>query len=358
MPDGAAGLTSSAKTNGHRGTVRRLGAAVLGLALATCAALWAHDWWTEGRFFQTTDDAYVGGDVTAVSPHVAGFVAEIAVADNQRVAAGQLLLRLDVRDFEAARDHARAALAARAAALDELRARTAMQEAAIRQQEAENHGRAARVSFAAQETERYGSLVRTSAASAQDAQRAVTLNQEAKSALDASSAALDGARQQLRALDAQSRQAEAAVAQAEADLHAAELEVGYANLRSPVDGFIGNRAAQAGAYVAQGAYLLSVIPARGLWVNANFKEDQLAGISPGQAATVVADVLPGHVFAGRVLSVAPGTGAVFSVIPPENATGNFTKIVQRVPVRIALDADDKLAALRPGLSVIARVDTR
>jgi membrane fusion protein (multidrug efflux system) len=149
------------------------------------------------------------------------------------------------------------------------------------------------------------------------------------------------------------------VAQAQADLETARLNLGYTEIRSPIDGYVGNRAAQDGAYVSGGAYLLSVIPAHGLWVDANFKEDQLARMKPGQAATVVADVLPGHAFHGRVKSLAPGTGAVFSVIPPENATGNFTKIAQRVPVRIALDADDaELPRLRPGLSATVTVDTR
>src|SRR5690349_14877283 len=153
--------------------------------------------------------------------------------------------------------------------------------------------------------------------------------------------------------------ARAGVAQAKADLETARLNLGYTEIRSPIDGYVGNRAAQVGAYIKGGAYLLSVIPARDLWVDTNFKEDQLAQIRPGQPAAVVADVLPGKTFHGHVESLAPGTGSLFSVIPPENATGNFTKIVQRVPVRIALDgADARLGALRPGLSITVSVDTR
>ena len=129
------------------------------------------------------------------------------------------------------------------------------------------------------------------------------------------------------------------MAQAQADLQTARLNLGYTEIRAPIDGYVGNRAAQVGAYVAAGTYLLSVVPSHGLWVDANFKEDQLARMTPGEPATVVADVLPGHAFHGHVASLAPGTGAVFSVIPPENATGNFTKIVQRVPVRILLDGE-------------------
>jgi membrane fusion protein (multidrug efflux system) len=159
-------------------------------------------------------------------------------------------------------------------------------------------------------------------------------------------------------LDAQIAQAEAAVAQAEADLTRARLDLGYTEIRAPIDGFIANRAVRPGAFVSAGSYLLSVVPARGLWVDANFKEDQLAAIRPGQRVTLVADAAP-LVFHGRVLSLAAGTGAMFSVIPPENATGNFTKIVQRVPVRIALDPPDAaLGRLRLGLSVTVSVDTR
>ena len=146
---------------------------------------------------------------------------------------------------------------------------------------------------------------------------------------------------------------------ARADLETAGLNLGYAEIRSPIDGYVGNRAARVGAYVSQGTYLLTIVPSHGLWVDANFKEDQLTSMKPAQPATVVADTLPGHVFHGHLLSLAPATGAVFSVIPPENATGNFTKIVQRVAVRIGLDgADPNLARIRPGLSTIATVDTR
>ena len=160
-------------------------------------------------------------------------------------------------------------------------------------------------------------------------------------------------------LSANIEEATAAVAQAQADLQTARLNLGYAEIRSPIDGYVGNRAAKVGAYVSQGAYLLTIVPAHGLWVDANFKEDQLARMQSGQRATIVADTLPGHVFHGHILSLAPATGAVFSVIPPENATGNFTKIVQRVPVRIALDDEEaSLGRIRPGLSMVASVDTR
>ncbi len=330
-------------------------------AMAVLAGLgWYGDgWWTEGRFIESTDDAYVGGNVTAIAPHVGGFVEEVLVEDNQRVAAGQMLIRLDRRDYQAALDHAAAVVDARAAALEGLRARNTLQQAVIRQQEADVASKGARAAFTAQEAERYRSLALTSAGSRQESQRSLTLDQEGRAAVVASVAGLEAARQQVKVLDAQTAEAGAALAQAQAELRTARLNLGYTEVRAPIDGFVGNRAAQVGAYVAPGAYLVSIVPASGLWIDANFKESQLAGMAKGQPVTMVADTLPGHVFHGRIVSVAPGTGAIFSVIPPENATGNFTKIVQRVPVRVAVAADDaNLPALRPGLSATVRVDTR
>jgi len=341
-----------------RRDLRRLALAAAALAAAAGAAWFGYDWWTRARFVETTDDAYVGGNVTPIAPHVAGFVDQVLVTDNQRVHAGQLLIRIDQRDFQAAFEHATAVVAARLAALASLRAQYALQQSTIRQQEADLAAKSAQARFAAIDATRYRVLAQTTAGSRQDAERTDALDAEARSAVAAAAAALDAARQKLKVLDADIAQAEAAAAQARSDLQTAQLNLGYTELRAPIDGYVGNRAAQVGAYVGAGTYLLSVVPAAGLWVDANFKEDQLGHMTPGQPASVVADVMPGHEFRGHVASLAPGTGAVFSVIPPENATGNFTKIVQRVPVRILLDGGDpRLPLLRPGLSITASVDT-
>jgi membrane fusion protein (multidrug efflux system) len=338
---------------------KRLLLAGAALAIFAGAGLYGHDWWTTGRFIESTDDAYVGGNVTSIAPHVSGFVAEVLVTDNQPVRAGQVLVRLDRRDFQAALDHAAAVVDARLASVRALRSQYVLQQSTIRQQEADLTAKAAQLTFANQDAERYRSLAQTSAGSRQDAQRSASLEQQARSTLLAGAAALEAGRQQLNVLEAQIAEADANLAQSRSDLRTAQLNLGYTEITAPIDGYVGNRAAQIGAYVAAGAYLISVIPTNGLWVDANFKEDQLTRMADGDAATIVADVLPGHAFHGRVASVAPGTGAVFSVIPAENATGNFTKIVQRVPVRVALDAEDSaLRMLRPGLSTTARVDTR
>ncbi|MBV8119709.1 MAG: HlyD family secretion protein [Alphaproteobacteria bacterium] len=336
---------------------KTLALAGLALALTIGGIGYGRYWWTTGRFIESTDDAYVGGNVTPVAPHVAGFVAQILVADNQYVRAGQMLMRLDARDFRAALDHARAVATERHAALTALEAKHVLQQAMIREAEANLDARLAQATFAAEDAVRYRDLALTSYGTRQNAERSSAADAAARSATQAAQADLTAARQQLAVLDAEIAEAHGGVAQAEADVETARLDLGYTEIRSPIDGYVGNRAAQLGAYVARDAYLVSVIPAYGLWVDANFKEDQLAHMRAGQPATVVADVLPDKTLHGHILSLAPGTGAVFSVIPPENATGNFTKIVQRVSVRIGLD-DARLAELRPGLSTTVSVDTK
>jgi membrane fusion protein, multidrug efflux system len=339
--------------------LKRLALTGLALAITLGGITYGRYWWTVGRFIEGTDDAYAGGNVTPVAPHVAGFVAEILVTDNQYVRAGQVLIHIDARDFQAALDHAQAIADQRQAALAGLEAKYVLQESMIRQAEADLNAKAAHATWTGEDAVRYRDLAATTFGTRQNAERALAADEEARSAIKAAQAGLAAARQRLSVLTADIAAARADVAQSKADLQTARLNLGYTEICSPIDGYIGNRAAQVGAYVANGAYLLSVIPAHGLWVDANFKEDQLADMRPGQPATIVADVLPRKTFRGHVESLAPGTGAVFSVIPPENATGNFTKIVQRVPVRIALDdGAATLGELRPGLSTTVSVDTK
>ncbi len=340
-------------------TRKQLVLAGLALLIAFGAAGYGWHWWKVGRFFQTTDDSYVGGNVTTLSPHVAGFVAQILVRDNEHVAAGQLLIRLDDRDYRARLAHAEAAVRHQQAALANLHAQHALQQSRIAEAEANLASAKAEAAFAGADATRYRRLVATRVASVQTDERAFAADQRARASVLASVSGLAAARQKLAVLDTETEEAGASLAQAEADLKSARLNLSYTEIRAPIDGYVGDRAAQVGAYVTTGNPLLSIVPAHGLWVDANFKEDQLARMRTGQPATVVADILPGRIFHGTVLSLAPATGAVFAVIPPENATGNFTKIVQRVPVRIAIDdGDGTLGLLRPGLSVTASVDTR
>jgi membrane fusion protein, multidrug efflux system len=333
--------------------------AALGFAALLGAGDYSHYWWITGRFIETTDDAYVGGNVTQIAPHVSGFVSGILVRDNQYVRAGQPLIRLDPNDFQAALQHAQAVLQSRQADLANLLAKRVLQQHMIAQAQADLTAKQAQAVFAAEEDQRYSALALTPAGSRQAAERALAADQSAHAAVLSSAASLQAANQQLAVIDTDIGAAQAGVAQAEADLRTAQLNLGYTNIVAPMDGYVGNRSAQVGAYVTTGTDLLAVVPAHGLWVDANFKEDQIARMKPGDPATIIADVLPGRTFHGHVASLAPATGAVFSVIPPENATGNFTKIVQRVPIRIALDGDaEQLGLLRAGLSTTVSVDTR
>ncbi|MFR0690431.1 HlyD family secretion protein [Enterobacterales bacterium AE_CKDN230030158-1A_HGKHYDSX7] len=335
----------------------------LKLAVATAALLgvgaYAGHWWLDGRFLEKTDDAYVGGDVTVISPRVAGYIAELKVADNQLVHAGDLLARIDDRDYRAALAKAEGAVHAEEAALTNVDAQASLQDALIRQSQAEIDAAAAEEVRTRDDQRRYATLVRTNAVSVEAAQRADASFKSARANSDKAHASLLAARRQLDVIHSQRQQAQAALEQAVAARDLARLDLSYTELRAPVDGYIGNRRARVGSYVAAGTQLLAVVPAQGLWVDANFKEDQLARMQPGQAVTIEADILPGKVFHGHLDSLAPATGAQFSILPPENATGNFTKIVQRVPVRVHLDdADGRLGDLRPGLSVLVEVDTR
>ena len=338
---------------------RQLGLAGAALLLTVGAAWYGHHWWTVGRFIESTDDAYVGGDVTIIAPKVAGLIAEVAVTDNQAVRAGDLLVKLDDRDYRAALVKAAAAVAGQQATLATLEANRRLQEAMIAQAQAELTATAAEIARTRFDVDRYRSLAHEQAASVQRFQQADADYQKALAGDAKARAALEAAQRRLDVIETQRQQTEAALAGAVADRDTAQLNLGYTELRAPIDGTVGNRSARAGAYASVGAQLIALVPAHGLWVDANFKESQLAHMRAGMPVTVAADVLPGELFHGRVASLAPATGAVFSVLPPENATGNFTKIVQRVPVRVTLDGDaDALGRLRPGLSVTASVDQR
>jgi membrane fusion protein (multidrug efflux system) len=294
-----------------------------------------------------------------MAPKVSGFISEVAVTDNQVVHTGDLLIRLDDRDYRAALARAEAMVAGQLATLANLDATRRLQQAVIAQAQAGIAGADAETVRAHDDQVRFQTLARTAAASVQSFQTADADYKKALAGGEKARAALDAAQRQIDVIDTQKQQTQAALAGALADRDTARLNVGYTELRAPFDGTVGNRSARTGAFAGVGAQLIAIVPARGLWVDANFKENQLAYMHPGQAATIHADALPGEVFHGHIASLAPATGAQFSVLPPENATGNFTKIVQRVPVRILLDGDaSELGRLRPGLSVVADVDLR
>jgi membrane fusion protein, multidrug efflux system len=331
------------------------GGGLLGLALAAYGA----DVWVSGQYLESTDDAYVGADVSSLAPQVSGMVVLLAVTDNQVVRAGQLLVQLDDRPYRAALAKAQAEVTGARAALANLDAQETLQQAVVAEAQADILAADAAVALALANQGRYARLAASNAGTVQDAQTASTTYRRDQAAAQKSRAALTAETARLGVIQSEKAQARATLAAAEAAWDTARLNEQYTQIRAPFEGVVGNRSAHVGDYVPAGAPLLSLVPAHGLWVDANFKEDQLARMQPGQEVQIVADIAPGRRITGHVTSLAPASGAVFSLLPPENATGNFTKIVQRVPVRIALDGNAAtLGLLRPGLSVTATVDTK
>jgi len=335
-----------------------LGASAAIIALAG-AIIYGADWISTGQYIETTDDAYIGGNVTDLAPKVSGIISQIAVTDNSKVHAGDLLVKLDDRDYRATLAKAAAEVAGAQAALANLQATRTLQLSLIDEATAALAAANAQSALARANQSRYRSLAASAAGSLQDSQTANANYGQASAGVGKALAALAAARAQLAVIETQKQQAAAALTSAAADASTAQLNLSYTEIRAPIDGVIGNRSAHLGAYATTGAQLVSIVPSSGLWVDANFKEDQLAAMRPGEPVDIVADVAPGVKIRGHVESLAPATGAIFSILPAENATGNFTKIVQRVPVRIALDGDAAtLGLLRPGLSVTAFVNTK
>jgi membrane fusion protein (multidrug efflux system) len=332
-------------------------AALLLLGAATTGA-W---WYQEGRWIESTDNAYVQGDIAVLAPRIDGEVAAIEVADNQHVHTGDPLIRLDPADAQAKLDQARAAAAEAAAAVITARQQMLQQDSVIAAAEASVQQARAEQVRARADAARSATLAAAGWASRQADDLAVAADRKGAAGVAAAVAQRAAAEQQRNVLAAQLAQAQARVASAAAAVKLAEDALSYTVIRAPFDGIVGNRAAEVGQHVAPGTQVIAVAPvARDLYVVANFKETQLRRMRPGMKVRLVPDIDPDHPVDGRVNSLAPATGALFSLLPPENATGNFTKVVQRVPVKIALDPDEAAHAgwLRAGLSVTAEVDTR
>ncbi len=307
---------------------------------------------------QSTDDAYVHADFTLVAPKVAGFIDEVLVEDNQSVKAGQVLARIDARDYRAALDAAEADVLAAEARHHHVAADLERQQAVIAQTAAQVQADQAALTFAAQELNRYQHLATQGAGTLQNAQQARSRVDSAKAVLDKDKAAALASRKQLDVLLAQQAEALGALKRGQAQLQQAQLNLSYTEIRAPFDGMVGRRAVRVGAYTTPGNALLAVVPLQDAYVVGNFQETQLTDVQPGQAVEIRIDTFPGEKLRGHVDSIAPATGLSFAPIAPDNATGNFTKIVQRIPVKIVLDADQPLRdRLRVGMSVIARIDT-
>jgi membrane fusion protein (multidrug efflux system) len=333
-----------------------MGAAVVALA---GASWYGYDYWTVGQYLVSTDDAYVKADNTTIAPKVSGYLNGVLVADNEHVKAGQVLARIDDRDFKVALDQAKADVLAANATISSKEAQIEVQQAVIKAARATLDVDQANLTFAAQDNKRYTDLAATGSGSVQNAQQAQSRIASAQATLERDTANLASALKQVDLLKAEIVQAKAAAARAEAVQHQAELNLGYTTVISPIDGVVGNRSLRIGQFVQAGTQLMSIVPAEGAYVVANFKETQLTHVKSGQAVDIEVDMFPGQIVRGHVDSIAPASGQEFALLPPDNATGNFTKVVQRIPVKIALDAEHGLAiTLRPGMSVIPTIATR
>src|SRR5262245_5603470 len=333
-----------------------VGASVLALM---GGAYFGWNYWTVGRFHVSTDDAYVKADTTTIAPKVSGYIGEELVGDNEEVKAAQVLARIDDRDFRVAVDQAKADVQAAKAAIANKEASLSAQQSVIDAGKATIALDQADLTFAEQEDKRYAQLGTTGYGSVQNAQKAASRAAVARAAVARDTASLTNATRQLDVLKAELAQAQATLARNEALLRQAELNLSYTVIVAPVAGVVGNRTLRVGQYVQAGTQLMAVVPLGATYIIANYKETQLTDVRPGQPATVEVDTLPGVTFTGRVDSIAPASGQEFALLPPDNATGNFTKVVQRIPVKITLDPGEPLAEeLRPGMSVVPTIDTK
>lgn len=316
-------------------------------------------WWQGKQRWEITDNAYVQADTVVVSPQITGYVAEVLVQDNQRVAPGQELVRLDPAEAKAALAQAEASVAALEAAVHNVDDRAVLGQAEIARASAGVASASAQARLAAADLDRYGKLAREGWVSPQRLQSAGASADEARAAVAQASAALEAQRRSTAALGSVREQTLAQVEQARAAVETARINLERTVIRAPVGGVVGARSVRPGQYVRPGGALMSVVPLGQTYVVANFKETQVGRMRIGQEVEISADAFPGQRFKGRVESFAPATGSEFALIPVENATGNFTKITQRVPVRISVEPGSPLAeALRPGLSVEVKVDLK
>ena len=340
----------------------RLKEVALALVLAASVAggaEYGYRYWTTGRFLVSTDDAYVDAHSSLIAPKVAGYIAAVSVTDNQRVQKGQVLARIDPRDYETALAQARANVAAAEANIAILRGQIAQQRLVVEEDRRQVVADQATLAFAQQNFARYTALARTGSGTLQQAQQSTAENKQQRALLDRDTTAVAAAAQQIKVFEAQLQHAKAALAQQQAAERQATLNLGYTVIRAPFDGTVGVRTVAPGQYVQPGTQLMAVVPLNRVYVTANFKETELTKVRPGQPVAIAVDTYPGTIVHGRVASLAPASGEKFALLPPDNATGNFTKIVQRIPVKIVIDKGDPLGELlRPGMSVEPTIDTK
>ncbi len=354
MPEGP----DAPRSSPFRNPRVRLGLLLGAVFILVVAGYFGTVWWTQGRFLQETDDAYLQADQVAVAPKIQGYVEQVFVRDNQAVAAGQPLLKIDPSTYQANLAQQVGDADAEKASIIAAQAQIAQQREAVAQAKAQLAGAKAALAYSAGEAKRYKSLNAQGVATAEKLAQADNTYNQAVATVQADEAALRQATRTIDTLNAQLAQSKAHLAGAQAQVDAAKLNLTDTVMRAALDGFVGNKTVQVGQFVQAGARLMSVVPLQGLYLVANFKETQLSKMRAGQPAKVKIDALGGRTLDAVVDSFSPGTGATFALLPPQNATGNFTKVVQRVPVRLRLKIPDDLKGrLLAGLSATVTVNT-
>ncbi|WP_136616074.1 MULTISPECIES: HlyD family secretion protein [Mesorhizobium] len=332
---------------------------IIGVALLSAGAWYGYDYWTTGRFMISTDDAYVQADMAFISPKISGYVDQVKVSENQSVKAGDPLLVVDDGDYRIAVAQAEAQIATLSKTLDRIDAQTEAARAALQQAQAQKVADQAAADNAAKVAARASQLLKTHVGTQAQLDDAQTAVQQANAALVGADAQIAAAQANIGVLQAQRAESASTLASLQLSRDKAERDLSFTVLKAPYDGVVGNRSVEQGDLVSPGQKLAVIVPMDKLYIVANFKETQLARLVPGEKVKISVDATDGQDFEGTVSSLAPASGAVFSLLPPENATGNFTKVVQRVPVRIDVPADVlKSGKLRAGLSVVVAVDSR
>lgn len=316
-------------------------------------------WFTHGRFHQETDDAYLQADLVMLQARDTGYIAEILVAPNAPVAKGQVIARIDPQDYQLALENAANTLASAESATRQLEAQITAGRAGIQQAEAALTAAQATNDGAQKAYRRARELKTTSVGTQASLDSAEASAKSAAAQVESAKAALAQAEAQLAVLNAEADSAKLQVRAARTGLRQAQRDLDFTQIRAPFSGILTERQIEVGSYVAPGSRIGTLVPVENLYVGANFKETQIAGIRPGGSVQIRVDAWPDAVLHGTVESLTAGTGQVFSLLPSSNATGNFTKVVQRVPVRIRIDDQDRSRLpLRPGMSVVVEVDTR
>jgi membrane fusion protein, multidrug efflux system len=351
-PDGHAAIQP--QDTPPNGRPRRLLALSLGALLLASVAGGGYLYWDNASHFETTDDAFIAARQFSIAPKVSGYLNAVPVTDNQHVVAGQVIARIDDRDYQTALAKAEAQVDAAQANVANIDAQIAVQQAQVAQTESQVRQQQASLTFARQQASRYASLAKDGAGSVQDAQQYTSQQRQAVAGLQSAQDALVAAARQLPVLNAQRSSAKANLAQAIAQRDQAKLNLSYTTITAAQPGRVVQLSGAVGQYVQPGTAIAMFVP-DDIWVTANFKETQLDHMRPGDKVTLNIDAYPDDTVKGHVASVQPGSGTAFSLLPAENATGNYVKIVQRVPVKIVLDNPPTDIALGPGMSVLPTV---